>query len=110
MDHSYASGAAIYRGNVTAVQQWLDTGPSDSITYQKYDVAGNVIQKFDALGNATKIEYDSNNSTYAFATRITNALGHAALIAYDTNIGKPIAITDANSKVTNFDYSDPLDR
>src|SRR6185503_4376696 len=82
------------RGNVTQVTKWLL--PSTQIsTRMQYDIAGNVTSSTDPLGRTTTLDFsdafghpDPNArgnevplpselgglSTYAFATKVTNAI------------------------------------
>ena len=45
------------RGNITAVSRWLNTTGGLLITYQQYDIAGNVVKRIDARGFATTFDY-----------------------------------------------------
>jgi len=48
--------------------------------------------------------------SYAFPTKVTNALGHEAYTQYDYYLGRPVDSEDLNGVLTNFFYDDPLDR
>ncbi|MGI8745808.1 MAG: hypothetical protein ACR2NN_25180 [Bryobacteraceae bacterium] len=110
MDPAFVSGGVVQRGNVTRVQQYLNTGPADVFTYRQYDVAGNVVRKIDTNGNQTEIDYDSNGNSYAFASRITDAVNHSTRISWDVSLGKPLTVTDPNNQRTGASYADALDR
>lgn len=121
------------RGNLTATQHYLLSAQgamTGSITsYQQYDMLGNVVKTIDPRGHATSLDYDDDfgapdnealtNSapadlgatmSYAFATKMTNALGQIAYTQYDYSTGKAVNSQDANNVVASADYSDPLDR
>ncbi|MGH8247943.1 MAG: RHS repeat domain-containing protein, partial [Gammaproteobacteria bacterium] len=99
----------IRRGNVTMVQRWLNTLGASPATFQHYDIAGNMVKRWDANGNSTLIEY-SQIYGYALPTKVTNALGHETVTEYSLALGKPTRVTDPNNTVTTFTYDDPLDR
>src|SRR6266542_3471458 len=117
------------RGNATAVSRWLNTTGSYVTNWQQYDVAGSVVKTIDALNNAMTFDFsdrfgspgdDAEQNTppaelngqtaYAFATKVTNALGHTAYTKYDYYLGKPVNIEDANGIVSSVAYNDALDR
>lgn len=99
----------VTRGDVTATTRYLLTNGSvtSSISaYAQYDIAGNVVKAIDARGNATQIDYtdcfgapDGNarlNTTpvelgsqmsYAFATKVTNAMGQISWGQFDYYLG-----------------------
>ncbi|MBV8856146.1 MAG: RHS repeat protein, partial [Acidobacteria bacterium] len=137
--HDAAYGAAYTaRGNVTKVTRYTDaqSQTGEITTSAKYDIAGNVVKSFDARGNATEFDFSdrfgspdaeaqSNTAppelsppsgaihTYAFPTRVTNALGHAAHTQYDYYTGQAVNTEDANGTVTKLSYglnNDRLDR
>jgi RHS repeat-associated protein len=122
------------RGNATKVSRWLNTGGTIN-TYQQYDIAGNVIKTLDPRSTApvtnliaTTIDFTDrfgipdneaqNNvqgagaieltgglKTFAFATKVTNALGHTAYTQFDYYLGKPVNGEDANGVVTSGRYA-----
>jgi RHS repeat-associated protein len=125
------------RGNSTSVTSFSNAttlaGPATSAT--QFDVAGNPVKILGARSiasnqfYATTIDYtdrfgtpdneaQSNagapelggKSTYAFATGMTNALGHTSFTQYDFYLGQPVNSQDANGVVSSGWYSDPLDR
>lgn len=121
------------RGNVTLLTKYADaSGATGAVkTAAQYDVAGNVIKTVDARGYATTfsftdcfgapdgeartnsapVELSSPQQTaFAFATSVTNALGHTSYGQYDYYTGKPVDGEDINGVVTSGYYNDPLDR
>jgi RHS repeat-associated protein len=117
------------RGNVTRISHWLNTTGGAVDTYQQYDVAGNVVKAIDAKGKATTLDFidrfgstddDARQNTppaelngqmtYAFATKVTNALGQEAYTQYDYFLGRPVNSEDANGIVGSIAYNDTLDR
>src|ERR1041384_2012181 len=101
-------------------------------SYNQYDLAGNVVTTIDALGNPSNIEYsdrfgspDGNaqlntapphlNSptvryTYAFPTKVTNALNQVSFSQFDYYLGQPVDVEDLNGVVSSTSYDDSLDR
>src|SRR5262249_54557719 len=63
----------------------------------------------DAEQNTPPAELNGQTS-YAFATKVTNALGHTAYTKYDYHLGKPVNTEDANGIVSSVAYNDVLDR
>ncbi len=125
------------RGNPTAVTQYLLAGGSvtGSISsYSQYDVAGNVVRVLDprsTLANniAATMEYDDRFGTpnnearsntapseltglqsFAFPTKVINAMGHPSYAQFDYYLGKPVNGEDANGVVASGSFSDSLDR
>jgi hypothetical protein len=76
-----------------------------------YDIAGNVVAAYDGNNHGTQFGYnDDGQNKYAFATSVTNALGHKTSFFYDYGAGKPSWMVDANGVGSQFTYDDPLDR
>jgi hypothetical protein len=123
------------RGNATASSRYLLTGGATAITtYSQYDVAGNVVRVLDprsTLANniATTLEYDdrfgspdnearanaspaelSGLTSFAFPTKVTNAIGHTSYAQFDYYLGKPVNGEDANGIVASGTFNDSLDR
>lgn len=120
------------RGNVTKGRRWLNTSSSWLETFQQYDVAGNVVRAIDAKNNPptifefddrygtpndeaqandqSPVELSGGKMTYAFPTKVTNALGHIGYTQFDYYLGKPVNGEDANGVVTKGRYDDLLDR
>jgi RHS repeat-associated protein len=128
------------RGNLTSVTSYIQaaTQTSPVTVAMQYDVAGNVVKFFDARSiasqsyYATSIDYtdrfgipdneargdsgaaELNGSpvkhTYAFATLITNPLGHTTYSQFDYYLGQPVNAEDENGVIASGSYSDALDR
>ncbi len=127
------------RGNVTAVKRWLDIGQPTSdryiVTYQQYDIAGNVVKAIDAgraigprgttvfdyadrfggpngeaQSNTPPQELGVSQKTYAFVTKVTNARGQSGYTQYDYYLGRPVDSEDLNGVVSSATYADLLDR
>jgi RHS repeat-associated protein len=135
-----SNSSHLARGNVTAVTRYLLDGsgnPASSIAaYSQYDVAGNVVKIIDPRSTPTNViassfdfsdrfgspdaEAQSNTvpaelstavqSTYAFATKLSNALGHTAYTQVDYYLGRPVNAEEPNGIVSSASYDDPLDR
>ena len=100
-------------------------------TYSQYDIAGNVVKTIDANSNTTTLEFADRygapngeaqaNTTptelssvgqisYAFPTKVTNALNHIAYTQLDYYTGKPVDTEDPNNVKSSLYYNDALDR
>jgi RHS repeat-associated protein len=120
--------AVVKRGNATGITKWLL--PSTQLSsYSQYDIAGNIVKVIDARGYATVLEFPdrfgipdaeaqgntapsqlAGQTTYAFATKITNAAGHISFAQFDYHLGKPVNGEDPNGVVASGAYNDTLDR
>jgi len=120
------------RGNLTKTIAYYDISINGTIiNTAQYDIAGNVVKTIDAKGYPTTFDYDDsfgtpngnarlNNSpqelslagqySYAFPTRVTNALGHTTFTQFNYYIGAPVDKEDANGAVTSLYYETVLDR
>lgn len=116
--------------------------PTNSITaYTQYDTAGNAVKTIDPRSTPTNViatlfdftdhfgspdadvrndtvpselapQGSSTQSTYAFPTQATNALGQIARMQFDYHLGRPIDAEDTNGVVTSVysDTAEALDR
>lgn len=122
----------VTRGNVTcSTRSVLVNGVvTGSVTScRQFDIAGNAVKRIDARGFAVTTEYAdrfggpngearsnsapaelSGLTTYGFATKITNALGHTAYVQFDYYLGAPVDAEDTNGTVTSGYFNDVLDR
>src|ERR1043166_2598590 len=100
-------------------------------TYAQYDIAGNLVKAIDGRGYATVFDFtdrfgapdgnaELNTSptelstpgkvSYAFATKVTNALNQLAYVQFDYYLGKPVDAEDVNGIAATGYYNDVLDR
>jgi hypothetical protein len=118
------------RGNLTEViHHNPDGSPSEIRLSNQYDIAGNVVKAVDGRGFATDFYFNdcfgspdedarqntapaelNRQMTYAFVTKVTNAMGHEAYTQYDYFLGKPVNSEDSNGVVSSVTYNDALDR
>ena len=106
------------RGNVTKVMTYgnAQTLGEPVSVYSNYDILGNVVRTIDAKGYITTIDYSdrfglpdgearsnssappqlNGQSTFAFATSITNPLGWTSYAQYDYFTGQPVNTEDIN--------------
>ncbi len=98
---NFAGGGT--RGNLTSVQQYLNTSNSWITTDgREYDIAGNLVGEIDGDGHTTTFSHndsyaDGNNgrNTYAFLTWLQNAQGQTTFTSnYDYGSGQPYEGTD----------------
>jgi YD repeat-containing protein len=116
-DDAYGPGFT-RRGNLTSVHRVVQAGQAaESVTQHRYDVLGNVVRSIDPRGFVTNVGYADAfagggpaSLTFAFATRVTNPLGHESRARYDYSTGQPVQQTDANGVTTDFEFDDPLER
>jgi YD repeat-containing protein len=137
---SYSPTTDYPRGNVTKTTRYLldaSGGVTGSVSgYAQYDIAGNVVKTIDprsttsniiattfdftdrfgapngeAQSNAAPSELSSSGqASYAFPTKVTNALGHIAYTQFDYFLGKAVDSEDANNVKSSIYYEDVLDR
>lgn len=108
------------------------SSPSSCLSsYMQYDIGGNVVKTIDARGYATTFDYtdrfgapdgdaEANTSptelstpgkaSYAFATKVTNALNQSSSVQFDYYLGKPVDAEDVNGIAASGHYDDVLDR
>jgi RHS repeat-associated protein len=123
------------RGNATATTNYLLNTSGAVIgsisAYAQYDIAGNVVKTIDGRGYATLLYFDDcfgapdgnailnsaplelssvSQTSYAFATTVTNAAGHTVKGQFDYYLGRPVDGQDANGIVASGYYADALDR
>ncbi len=120
------------RGNATGSTRYLLTNGSVTgsvSSYAKYDVVGNVLESIDARGNSTYFEFIDrfgsadgearaqggsaelgSQSSFALATKVTNAVGHVTYTQFDFYSGKPVDAEDANGIISSGYYVDALGR
>jgi YD repeat-containing protein len=98
-------------------------------THAKYDALGNVVETTDGREIKSHIYYDDNfgfaddearqnnppsqlngQSTFAFATKVANDLGHTVYAQFNYFTGAAVNTEDANGVVGSVAYDDALDR
>lgn len=124
----------VTRGNVTAITRHLLTNgtPTGSVTsYLQYDVAGNVVKTIDERGNPTTFDFTDRfggpngearsntspselssvgQSSYAFPTRVINALNMESFYQIDFYLGQAVDAEDINGIVSSAYFDDSLNR
>ncbi|MBI2575831.1 RHS repeat-associated core domain-containing protein [Candidatus Woesearchaeota archaeon] len=95
-------GEAPTKGALTSVIEWNSHG-EDKTTEYEYDSYGNVIVETNALGYKTKYAFGLRDTTFTFADRITNPLGHRTDFEYDLGTGNKLWEEKNNIK-TSFVY------
>jgi RHS repeat-associated protein len=108
-DANYGTGFTA-RGNLTQISKWSSSRNAWLNTQLAYDIAGNVVSTSDAASHVTTLQYNDPQSTYAHATKVTNALNQSTTAQYDYYSGKRTSVIDANGVSTVYQYNDPLDR
>jgi RHS repeat-associated protein len=126
------------RGLVTTTKTWINTtdasldqnSPQAYVqTRARYDALGNVVETTDGKGIKFYIHYDDNfgfaddearqnnppsqlngQSTFAFATKAINVLGHTVYKQFNYFTGATVNTEDANGVVSSIAYDDALDR
>jgi RHS repeat-associated protein len=117
------------RGNATGVSKWLLPAGTAISSYAQYDIAGNTVKAIDGRGyqmtfdfsdrygapdgdaraNSSPVELGTQSS-FAFPTSITNALGQTGYMQHDYYTGAAVNGEDANGVVSSGYYDDVLDR
>lgn len=130
-DGAFHSGYGT-RGNLVKTTQMVTATPTYIHKHFFYDIAGNVVKSLDAHNNqniATIFDYSDRfgspdgeargnsgapelggNMSYAFPTKVTNALGQETHTQFDYYTGKPVDSEDLNGIISSSYYNDPLDR
>lgn len=88
-NHQYGDPPS--KGDLTKIENWLDTGGGNPTTYYTYDDFGNLYKQTDALGKTTTRQYGAKDDTNTYPDRITNDLGHAIDYTYDVGTGNVIS-------------------
>jgi RHS repeat-associated protein len=109
---------AVNRGNITAINRWLNTANSFLTARYQYDDGGNVRKVTDPRGNSTTYDFTDNfaqasctpasngltGSAAAYARTITNALSQVTTYSYNSCFGNVASITDPNLQPTTYAY------
>jgi RHS repeat-associated protein len=111
------------RGNVASISRWRNLPSSTTLTtnYAWFN-NGNLQSKTDPRGYTTSYSYTDNfasgtgsapGQTNAYITGVTypnTGVAHTESFSWGYSDGQPRSLTDENSKVTTYAYSDPLAR
>lgn len=108
------------RGNVTAVNRWLNTtGTMLTTRNYQFDDAGNVLIQTDPEGHQTQFGYanawansscnPTSGNADAYVKSIKNALGQSTTYTWNSCTGTMASTTDPNLQLTTFGY-DLMDR
>ncbi|KAF0210168.1 MAG: hypothetical protein FD178_3700 [Ignavibacteria bacterium] len=100
---SHQYGDPPSKGDLTKVENWLNTGGGNPTTYYVYDNFGNLYKQNDALGRTTIWDYGIRDDTNTYADRVTNTLGHATDYVYDVGTGNVISYTK-NGIINSYEY------
>ncbi len=100
-----APQGALSRGNLTAVDTWLDTESAWVTVENEYDDLGNLTEIRDALGRVSTINYDDGNGTYLYPATEINPLGHQSRKVFDYRHGLPAVAWGANGPATASVFS-----
>ncbi|CAG0936462.1 tRNA(Glu)-specific nuclease WapA [Thermoflexales bacterium] len=73
----------------------------DVLTVQVYDLAGNIVQRYDSLGRVTHYTYDHVNQLLTTTDPLSNTTGKT----YDA-AGNLLTTTDPNGRLTRYAYDD----
>jgi YD repeat-containing protein len=102
--NNWGQTSQITRGLVTMIGNGILNlaGQPFVTTETAYDQWGNTTIVTDTRGNPTTTAYDGLYHLYPVQT--TNAANQTARTDYDTAMGVPIAMTDANGLITTYTY------
>jgi RHS repeat-associated protein len=107
------------RGNITAINRWLNTANSFLTTRYQYDDGGNVRKVTDPRGNnSATYDFTDNfaqascapasngltGSAAAYARTITNALNQVTTFSYNSCPGNLATLKDPNNQTTSYFY------
>lgn len=96
-----------YRGNLTSITRWVNSGGPNLTTTHYFLNSGEVNLSQDPAGNQTQYVFASAAPYYgAYLTQITNALSQSTEYDYETNSGKLTKITDPNQNTSTYTYDD----
>lgn len=117
------------RGNATKTTNWILSPSTQLNSYRQYDVAGNIVKVIDPRGYATTFDFAdrfgvpdgdaqsnvapselSGQTSFAFMSKVVNALGHTAYAQFDYYLGRAVDAEDANGAVASGYFNDVLDR
>lgn len=91
-----------YSGDSVGSSVKFPGSSAEAMTSYEYDSFGNVIKSTDALGNSTRINYDSVLNL--FSIQSTNALGQVSTKSYDSFLGLEKETVDPNGAKKSQEY------
>lgn len=103
--YEYDNNASPYRGNATKVKRWRNSDNSWLPTGYTYDGYGNISSITDPGGHTTQWDYSDSfvpgscipaSNSYAYVSKITNALGQQTLITRYACTGQKQSLRDQN--------------
>jgi len=110
--HDDSRGASYTaRGNATTVTRYVSSSLSPVVTRNFYDTLGNLVKSIDGNGGVTQYSYVDNyldstcvpseTATYAFPTKVTDAMRHVTTTAYYTCNRVPGQVQSPNDIAAN---------
>ena len=105
-NHQYGDPPS--KGELTKIENYLDTGGGNPTAQYRYDDFGNLIEQADALGRVTRYDYGLQDSTSTYPERIVNALGHSTTYTYDVGTGN--ILTETKNGITKTNTYDTFGR
>lgn len=105
------------RGNLTSLNQWVNTSNTFLTTHFTYDDTGNILTRTDPGGHQVQFSYTDNFSdginrnSDAYVTQVTQPDTHSPNLAhhtlrsqYDANTGLRVSAWDQNGNQTRMTY------
>lgn len=123
--------ANLVRGNLTASTAYANAQGETGLvtTYTHYDVLGNAVKTIDPKGYPSTVDYAdrfgspdgearsntppmqlNGESSFAYATAVTNSMGWISYSQYDYFLGQAVNTEDANGMISKMRYDDLLNR
>lgn len=96
-------GESPQKGDVTKIEEYLDTESSNPSVQFFYDDNGNLVKRVDPIGEFSTFDFGIRDGTKAFADRVSNDLEHITDFEYDVGTGN-LLIETKNGFSTTFSY------
>ncbi|MET7460417.1 RHS repeat-associated core domain-containing protein [Nonomuraea sp. NPDC005501] len=90
-------------GNPTEARSYANAS-TISTTKATYDDYGRTLSSTDPLNKTTTTTYTPPTGWPSTGVTVTNPLGHTTTARLSHVLGEPVAVTDANGKITEIDY------
>ncbi|WP_018588518.1 RHS repeat-associated core domain-containing protein [Salinispora arenicola] len=97
-------GGAPGRGNVTKTDHYVDDAWIIASQNVVYDSHGQVTSSTDVANRTSTTVYTENSDRLTTTVTVTNPAGHTSTSSFDVTRAVPLAVTDANNKVTTGTY------